>query len=81
MQNNDRSNFWALSTSVLTKRLELVGFRDIRELLKGVPAEGLAQHMARIILVARRPERASVRPYALQDINERLLAGDHEIHD
>jgi hypothetical protein len=52
---NDRTNFWALSTSVLTKCLELLRFREIRQLLKVVPAEGLAEHMARIILVARKP--------------------------
>ncbi len=56
MQNNDATNFWALSTSVLTKWLELVGFREIRQLLKVVPTEGLAQYMSRIILVARKPE-------------------------
>jgi 2-polyprenyl-3-methyl-5-hydroxy-6-metoxy-1,4-benzoquinol methylase len=56
MQNNDNTNFWALSTSVLTKWLELLGFREVRELLKIVPAQGLAQHMSRIILVARKPE-------------------------
>ena len=73
MQNNDPTNFWALSSSVLTKCLELVGFRDMRELLKVVSTEGLAQHMARVILVARKPERPSVRPYAMQHINERQL--------
>jgi 2-polyprenyl-3-methyl-5-hydroxy-6-metoxy-1,4-benzoquinol methylase len=80
MQNNDATNFWALSSSVLTKCLELVGFRDIRELLKVVPKEGLAQYMARTILVARKPERPSPRPYPLQHINERLVAGNHEVH-
>jgi 2-polyprenyl-3-methyl-5-hydroxy-6-metoxy-1,4-benzoquinol methylase len=53
MQNNDPTNFWALSTSVLTKCLELLGFREIRQLLKVVP-KGLTQHMSRIILVARK---------------------------
>jgi 2-polyprenyl-3-methyl-5-hydroxy-6-metoxy-1,4-benzoquinol methylase len=71
LQNNDAANFWALSTSVLTKCLELVGFREIRH-LKAV-TEGLAKYMARIVLVARKPEKPSVRPYALQDINERPL--------
>ena len=70
MQNNDPSNFWALSTSVLTKCLELVGFREIRQLHRVVSREGLAQHMARIILIARKPERQLVRPYALQHIRE-----------
>jgi 2-polyprenyl-3-methyl-5-hydroxy-6-metoxy-1,4-benzoquinol methylase len=55
MQNNDKTNFWALSTSVLTKFLELLGFREIREILKVVP-KGLAEHMSRILLVARKPE-------------------------
>jgi hypothetical protein len=74
MQNNDPTNFWALSSSVLTKSLELVGFRDMRELLRVVPIEGLTEHMARTILVAQKPERPSVRPYPLQHISERQLA-------
>jgi 2-polyprenyl-3-methyl-5-hydroxy-6-metoxy-1,4-benzoquinol methylase len=55
MQNNDKTNFWALSTSVLTKCLQLQGFSEIQELLKVVPAI-LAPHMSRLILVARKPE-------------------------
>jgi SAM-dependent methyltransferase len=58
MQNNDPSNFWALSTSVLTKCLELVGFSEIRQLLSVVPAKGLAQYMSRLIMVARKPTAA-----------------------
>lgn len=69
MLNNDHTNFWALSACVLIKCLELVGFREIRQ-LKLVPTEGLAKHMARSILVARKPEKPSVRPYALQDIKQ-----------
>jgi 2-polyprenyl-3-methyl-5-hydroxy-6-metoxy-1,4-benzoquinol methylase len=75
MQNNDQTNFWALSTSVLTKCLELLGFREIRQLMR-VPVTGLAEHMARIILVARKPEKPSVRPYALQHVDERRLPED-----
>ena len=56
MQNNDKTNFWALSTHVLTTFLELIGFREIREILKVVPKEGLAEHMSRFLLVARKPE-------------------------
>ncbi len=56
MQNNDPTNFWALSTTVLTKCLELQGFREIRELLRVVPSSGLAQYMSRVIWVARKPE-------------------------
>jgi SAM-dependent methyltransferase len=55
MQNNDPTNFWALSTSVLMKCLELVGFGEIRQLFKIVPKKGLARHMSRIILFARKP--------------------------
>ncbi len=73
MQNNDPTNFWALSMSVLTKCLELVGFRDVRELSKVVSSEWLAQHMARVVLVARKPEEPSAQPYALQHINESQL--------
>src|SRR5437667_183928 len=56
MQNNDPSNFWALSTPVLKKNLELIGFANIRE-VKRVVLQTLAEHMARIIVVARKPER------------------------
>lgn len=55
MQNNDKTNFWALSTSVLTKCLQLQGFAEIQELLKVVPGHTLGKHMARIILAARKP--------------------------
>jgi 2-polyprenyl-3-methyl-5-hydroxy-6-metoxy-1,4-benzoquinol methylase len=72
MQNNDATNFWALSQSVLTTCLELVGFREIRQ-VKLVPLGGPGQHMARIILAARKPQKPSVRPYALQQINERSI--------
>ncbi len=56
MQNNDSTNFWALSTSVLKKSLELIGFSELREIKRVVPAI-LAEHMARIVLVAQKPAR------------------------
>jgi hypothetical protein len=56
MQNNDHTNFWALSSSVLKKCLELQGFRETRELLKVAPAQSLAEFMSRVIFVARKPE-------------------------
>jgi hypothetical protein len=37
----------------------------------GLLVQGLSMHMTRINLIARKPERPSVRPYALQDIKER----------
>jgi len=54
-QNNDTTNFWALSTPVLKKNLELIGFTEIQE-IKRVPLPSLiqTQHMARIIVVARK---------------------------
>jgi len=54
MQNNDATNFWALSTHVLKKNLELIGFSDVRE-VKKIIMPTLAEHMARTHLVARRP--------------------------
>lgn len=54
MQNNDKTNFWALSTPVLKKFLSLIGFSETQEVKKVVPTM-LAEHMARIVLVARKP--------------------------
>ena len=56
MQNDDCSNFWALSPSVLNKVLELSGFVEMKELFRIVPAVGLAPKMARILVLARRPK-------------------------
>ena len=53
MQNNDKTNFWALSTYVLKKYMEIVGFFDIQELLRVSPAL-LEENMSRIILVAKK---------------------------
>ncbi|MEM9273996.1 MAG: class I SAM-dependent methyltransferase [Cyanobacteria bacterium P01_F01_bin.143] len=53
MQNNDKTNFWALSTHVLRKYMEIVGFFDIQELLRVSPAL-LEENMSRIILVAKK---------------------------
>jgi SAM-dependent methyltransferase len=53
MHNNDKTNFWALSTHVLIKYLEILGFTEIQELLKVVP-KMLEKNMSRIILVARK---------------------------
>lgn len=55
MQNNDPSNFWALSTSVLQRYLQLAGFIDIRILKRVVPAIGLGAHMSRVMLSAQKP--------------------------
>jgi len=72
MQNNDATNFWALNRSALTKCLELVGFREINSTAEDDSARARSLHgLTRINLIARKPERPSVRPYALQDIKER----------
>jgi tRNA (mo5U34)-methyltransferase len=54
LQNDDPTNFWALSPSVLIKILELTGFVDIRELRRVVPPRGMAANMARLLIVARK---------------------------
>jgi 2-polyprenyl-3-methyl-5-hydroxy-6-metoxy-1,4-benzoquinol methylase len=54
MQNNDPTNFWALSTPVLKKLMDLIGFRNVREIKKVFPPI-LSKHMGRIILVAQKP--------------------------
>ncbi len=54
-QNNDQTNFWALSTPVLKKNLELIGFTDVQEVKKvPLPNTNETQYMARIIVVARK---------------------------
>ena len=54
-QNNDKTNFWALSTPVLKKNLELIGFSDVQEVKKvPLPNTNETQYMARVIVVARK---------------------------
>lgn len=55
MHNNDSTNFWALSPSVLRRYLEMLGFGDVRTVLTVRPAI-LEEHMARTIMIARRPD-------------------------
>ncbi|MDX1546872.1 MAG: methyltransferase domain-containing protein [Rhodothermales bacterium] len=54
LQNDDPTNFWALSPAVLLRCLELTGFVDAEVLLRAKPAM-LEEHMARLLLVARKP--------------------------
>jgi 2-polyprenyl-3-methyl-5-hydroxy-6-metoxy-1,4-benzoquinol methylase len=54
MQNNDPTNFWALSTPVLKKNLELIGFADVRE-AKKIALSILPEYMTRIMVAARKP--------------------------
>lgn len=53
MQNNDSSNFWALSTHVLMTYLNILGFVEIRELRK-TPHKTSVPYMSRINLVAKK---------------------------
>lgn len=55
--NDDLSNYWALSSSVLVESLHLYGFTDVHEVLRVSPPS-LAQHMNRVILVAHKPAAA-----------------------
>jgi hypothetical protein len=55
MQNNDRTNFWALSTSVLQTCLQLTGFVNVQIVKRVVPAIGLANHMSRVMFLAQKP--------------------------
>lgn len=54
MHNNDATNFWALSPSVLDRYLAMLGFEEIETILHVKP-KILEKHMARIILTARKP--------------------------
>jgi 2-polyprenyl-3-methyl-5-hydroxy-6-metoxy-1,4-benzoquinol methylase len=83
MQNKDPTNFWALSTSVLKSILELcgtdwirqeIGFVNIQEVKKTVLGmESRTQHMSRIMIVARKPNKA-------QEIIKRAMA-DRSVYD
>lgn len=53
-QNNDLTNYWALSNKVLVECLELMGFGNIETILKVSP-QILEEHMSRIVLTARKP--------------------------
>jgi SAM-dependent methyltransferase len=54
MHNNDKTNFWAISESVLIRYMTFIGFTAIDLLLKVSPPL-LGEHMNRAILVARKP--------------------------
>ena len=55
MHNNDKSNFWALSTHVIETWLALQGFADIK-ILKTVKMDFIGPDMARVIMIAQKPE-------------------------
>jgi hypothetical protein len=51
---HDPLNFWALSTPVLKKNLELIAFADVLE-AKKIALPMLPEYMTRIMVVARNP--------------------------
>jgi 2-polyprenyl-3-methyl-5-hydroxy-6-metoxy-1,4-benzoquinol methylase len=72
MENSDRTNLWPLITSILKKNLELIGFANIQEVKETVLSKH-TQHMARIMIVARKPDSA-------QQIIKRAMA-DRSVYD
>jgi SAM-dependent methyltransferase len=54
MHNNDPTNFWALSTHVLETCMRLMGFVEIKEIVRVSPP-GLGQNMSRVVITARKP--------------------------
>lgn len=54
MQNNDPTNFWALSTHVLETALHLLGYSDVSVVKRNILPD-LTEHMSRILLVAHKP--------------------------
>jgi 2-polyprenyl-3-methyl-5-hydroxy-6-metoxy-1,4-benzoquinol methylase len=85
MQNNDPTNFWALSTSVLKKNLKLIGFTDIQEVTKSVfSQDSQAQHMARIMIVARKQnpgQEVIKRAMADRSVYDAMAARENEVWD
>lgn len=52
--NNDDTNFWAISEQVLSRYLAFLGFTGIRTVVKATPAM-LGPHEHRILMVAQKP--------------------------
>jgi hypothetical protein len=54
MHNNDPTNFWALSSKVLSDLLGVLGFVEVTEVWRVRPPM-LERPMARVVIVARKP--------------------------
>jgi 2-polyprenyl-3-methyl-5-hydroxy-6-metoxy-1,4-benzoquinol methylase len=54
MQNNDPTNFWAISEHVLQRYLTFLGFESIETVLKATP-KILPEHQHRVLMIARKP--------------------------
>lgn len=52
--NNDLSNFFALSTTIVRETLDFVGFTDIGELERSATTVGQREHMYRVLIAARK---------------------------
>ncbi len=72
MENSDRTNLWPLNTPILKKNLELIGFANIQEVKETVLSRH-TQYVARIMIVARKPNPA-------QQIIKRAMA-DRSVYD
>jgi len=55
MHNNDKTNFWALSTNVIIRYLKFIGFRTVKEIFRVKP-KLLKDYdfMERVILIANK---------------------------
>lgn len=54
MHNNDQTNYWALSPSVMEKYMDFIGFRDIKEVFRVTPRLMEVAGMHRTITIARK---------------------------
>jgi len=54
MHNNDKTNFWALSTDVLKRYMEFIGFTNVKEILRVQPKILENGNMYRIIMIANK---------------------------
>ena len=55
MHNNDPTNFWALSSSVLKSYMEFIGFTEVEEILRVTPKILEKDGMHRTISLAKKP--------------------------
>lgn len=54
MQNNDKTNFWAISEHVLHRYLEFIGFQSVITVFKATP-KMLPENEHRVLIVAQKP--------------------------
>ena len=54
MHNNDQTNFWALSPTVMRKYMEFIGFKNVTEVLRVTPKAMEVDGMHRTITIAQK---------------------------